>query len=208
MQFPPPFSWLALLWAIYLDPQCKIFLCTVSSYYSRINRDRFHVKRQQERESFIAKAVQRFFPSAQAWGQQSLAADPGLFRAPTAVMPSHTVPEGGEDAGSCATSWTSCLGSHTGVFQGQPEGYLDSQHCQQTANSWASDSKDQDLCPQGWKTADLKHPHGLWCSQLVVMQSQLNKSQLLNYRAESPPIPHPHVTETMTPLFQEPGTAE
>lgn len=58
---PPPFSWLTLLWAIYLDPQCKIFLCTISSYYSRINQDHFHVKCQQrrERERFIAKAVQR-----------------------------------------------------------------------------------------------------------------------------------------------------
>lgn len=62
MQFPCPFSWLTLLWAIYLDPQCKIFLCTISSYYSRINQDHFHVKCQQkrERESFIAEAVQTF----------------------------------------------------------------------------------------------------------------------------------------------------
>lgn len=84
MQFPPPFSWLALLWAIYLDPQCKIFLCTVSSYYSRINRDRFHVKRQQERESFIAKAVQRFSPVLRHGDNRALLLTLGFLEVPWA----------------------------------------------------------------------------------------------------------------------------
>lgn len=82
MQFPPPFSWLALLWAIYLDPQCKIFLCTVSSYYSRINRDRFHVKRQRERESFIAKAVQRFSPVLRHGDNRALLLTLGFLELP------------------------------------------------------------------------------------------------------------------------------
>lgn len=39
---------------------------------------------------------------------------------------------------------------------------------------------------------------GLWCSQLVVIQSQLNKSKLFNYRAEGSPIPRLHPTAKFT----------
>lgn len=135
MQFPPPFSWLTLLWAIYLDPQCKIFLCTISSYYSRINQDPFHVKCQQrkERESSIAKPVQRFSPVLRLGDNRPFLLTtglPGLLRATSDshsndafpnLSVSRTVPEAGEDAGSCAISRTG-LGSHTRVFQGVSQG--------------------------------------------------------------------------------------
>ena len=48
--------------------------------------------------------------SMDAWGPQSSDPLPNL-------SPSRTVPEAGEDAGGCVISRTSCLGSHTEVFQ-------------------------------------------------------------------------------------------
>lgn len=133
----PPFSWLTWLWAIYLDPQCKIFLCTISSYYSRINQDHFHVKCQQrsERESFIAEAVQRFLCSGTGTNR-ALPADhraPGLFRGTSGshssdAFPnpsvSRTVPEAGEDAGNCHLNDQLPGKSH----RDRQRGYLNSQH--------------------------------------------------------------------------------